>query len=167
FSCRLEDDRCRIRADLLQSKTQLEEIDRENSRQRRTLLKCLDTDLLVRVIRKQEKATRKVEELDRQGRQATTTVNAFELFYGASKSRMVEENVREASRLLSRLEVLPLSMSSAERAGLLFGGLELKGLPIEFRDSMIAGIALEHRLTLVTRNRRDYGRVPRLTIEEW
>jgi len=130
-------------------------------------LKCLDTDLLVAVLRKQEKAIRQVEELDKEGRQATTAVNAFELFYGASKSKMVEENVRETRKLLSRLELLPLSTGSAERAGLLFGRLELKGLPIEFRDSMIAGIALEHRLTLVTRNRRDYGRIPGLTLEEW
>jgi tRNA(fMet)-specific endonuclease VapC len=130
-------------------------------------LKCLDTDLLVGVLRKQERATRKVEELDRQGRQATTAVSAFELYYGASKSRMVEENVREASRLLSRLELLPLSIGSAEKAGLLFGALELKGIPIEFRDSMIAGIALEHRLPLVTRNKRDYSRIPGLTLEEW
>ena len=130
-------------------------------------MKCLDTDLLVGVLRNQEKATRKAEELDKQGRQATTAVNAFELFYEASKSKMVEENVREANKLLSRLELLPLSTSAAERAGLLFGGLELKGLPIEFRDSMIAGIVLEHRLTLVTRNRRDYGRIPGLAIEDW
>jgi tRNA(fMet)-specific endonuclease VapC len=130
-------------------------------------LKCLDTDLLVGVLRKQERATRKVEELDKQGRQATTAVSAFELYYGASKSRMVEENVREASRLLSRLELLPLSIGSAEKAGLLFGALELKGITIEFRDSMIAGIALEHRLPLVTRNKRDYSRIPGLTLEEW
>ena len=130
-------------------------------------MKCLDTDLLVGVLRNQEKAARKAEELDKQGRQATTAVNAFELFYEASKSKMVEENVREANKLLSRLELLPLSTSAAERAGLLFGGLELKGLPIEFRDSMIAGIVLEHRLTLVTRNRRDYGRIPGLAIEDW
>ncbi len=130
-------------------------------------MKCLDTDLLVGVLRKQERATRKVEELDRQGRQATTAVSAFELYYGASKSRMAEENVREASRLLSRLELLPLSIGSAEKAGLLFGALELKGIPIEFRDSMIAGIALEHRLPLVTRNKRDYSRIPGLTLEEW
>jgi tRNA(fMet)-specific endonuclease VapC len=130
-------------------------------------LKCLDTDLLVGVLRKQERAGRKVDELDQQGRQATTAVNAFELFYGASKSKMVEENVREAQKLLSRLELLPLSSGSAERAGILFGALERKGLSIEFRDSMIAGIALEHRLTLVTRNRRDYARVPGLTLEEW
>jgi tRNA(fMet)-specific endonuclease VapC len=130
-------------------------------------LKCLDTDLLVGVLRKQERATRKVEELDKQGRQATTAVNAFELFYGASKSKMVEENIRETSRLLSRLELLPLTIRSAEKSGLLFGALELKGLPIEFRDSMIAGIALEHGLALVTRNKRDYSRIPGLTLEEW
>ena len=130
-------------------------------------MKCLDTDLLVGVLRNQEKATRKAEELDKQGRQATTAVNAFELFYGASKSRMVEENVREANKLLPRLELFPLSTSAAERAGLLFGRLELKGLPIEFRDSIIAGSVLEHRLTLVTGNRRDYGRIPGLAIEDW
>lgn len=130
-------------------------------------MKCLDTDLLVAVLRKHERAERKVEELDTQGRQATTTVNAFELFYGASKSRLVEENLREAQKLLSRLELLPLSIGSAEKAGLLFGGLERKGLPIDFRDSMIAGIALEHKLTLVTRNRKDYGRINGLSLEEW
>lgn len=130
-------------------------------------MKCLDTDLLVAFLRRQERARRKVEQLDQEGRQATTAVNAFELFYGASKSTMVEENVRETHRLLSRLEMLPLSPIAAERAGLLFGGLELKRLPIEFRDSMIAGIALEQNLTLVTRNRKDYGKVPGLTLEEW
>ncbi len=119
------------------------------------------------MLRKQERARRSVEQLDHEGRQATSCVNAFELFYGASKSRLIEANLNEAHRLLSRLEILPLSLGAAEKAGILFGGLELKGLPIEFRDAMIAGIAMEHRLTLVTRNRRDYGRIPALTIEEW
>lgn len=119
------------------------------------------------VLWKQERARRRVEELDEEGRQATTAVNAFELFYGASKSKMVEENLSESHRLLSRLEILPLSLGSAEEAGIVFGGLELKGLPIEFRDAMIAGIAKEHKLTLVTRNKRDYSRIAGLTLEEW
>jgi predicted nucleic acid-binding protein len=130
-------------------------------------LKCLDTDFLVAVLRRQEAARRRVDQLDQEGRQSTTAVNAFELFYGASKSKMVEANVRESQRLLSRLEVLPLSVGSVEKAGMIFGGLELKGSQIEFRDAMIAGIAIDQNLTLVTRNKRDYSRVPGLTLEEW
>jgi tRNA(fMet)-specific endonuclease VapC len=105
--------------------------------------------------------------LDAEGRQATTGVNAFELFYGAHKSRMAEENVRQTRRLLSRLLVLPLATSSAERAGSIFSNLERKGVPLDFRDAMIAGIALDNRLTLVTRNMSDYTRVPGLSLEEW
>ena len=130
-------------------------------------MKCLDTDFLVAVLRRQEAARRRVDQLDQEGRQSTTAVNAFELFYGASKSKMVEANVRESQRLLSRLEVLPLSVGSVEKAGMIFGGLELKGSQIEFRDAMIAGIAIDQNLTLVTRNKRDYSRVPGLTLEEW
>ncbi len=130
-------------------------------------MKCLDTDLLVAVLREEERAKRKVEQLDQEGRHATTAVNAFELFYGASKSKMVEQNVRETHRLLSRLDLFPLSLGSAEKAGVLFGALELKGQPIGLRDAMIAGVALDHKLTLVTRNKKDYGRVPGLSLEEW
>ncbi len=130
-------------------------------------MKCLDTDLLVGILRRQKGAEKKVGLLDQEGRQATTSVSAFELFYGASKSRMVEESVKESQRLLSRLLVLPLSLGAAEKAGSIFGALEKKGLALDFRDALIAGIAIENNLTLVTRNRKDYGRVPGLSIEEW
>jgi predicted nucleic acid-binding protein len=130
-------------------------------------LKCLDTDLLVAILRHHEKAAKRIEQLDQQGRQSTTAVNAFELFYGATKSRMVEENTKEVHKLLSRLEVLPMSLGSAEKAGSIFGVLELKGIPIDLRDAMIAGISMEHKQALVTRNTRDYNRIPGLALEEW
>ncbi len=130
-------------------------------------MKCLDTDLLVGILRRQEGAEKKAGLLDQEGRQATTSVSAFELFYGASKSRMVEESVKESQKLLSRLLVLPLSLGAAEKAGSIYGALEKKGLLLDFRDAMIAGIAIENNLPLVTRNRKDYSRVPGLSIEEW
>ncbi len=80
---------------------------------------------------------------------------------------MTEENVRATRRLLSRLLVLPLATSSSEKAGNIFATLEKKGAPMDFRDAMIAGIALENKLTVVTRNKKDYTRVPGLSVEEW
>lgn len=119
------------------------------------------------VLRKKEEAKERISKLDADGRQATTSVNAFELFYGAHKSRLIEENTKETRRLLSRLLVLPLGASSAERAGHIFATLEKKGESLDFRDAMIAGIAMENRLTIVTRNKSDFARVPGISIEEW
>lgn len=127
----------------------------------------MDTDLLIAILRRKDEAKNKVDQLDAAGRQATTSINAFELFYGAHKSRLAEENVRQTRRLLSRLLVLPLAVSTAERAGNIFATLERKGRALDFRDAMIAGIALENGLTIVTRNKTDFSRVPGLSIEEW
>lgn len=123
--------------------------------------------MLIAILRRKDEAKNKVDQLDAAGRQATTSINAFELFYGAHKSRLAEENVRQTRRLLSRLLVLPLAVSTAERAGNIFATLERKGRALDFRDAMIAGIALENGLTIVTRNKTDFSRVPGLSIEEW
>ena len=99
-------------------------------------MKCLDTDLLVGILRGQEGAEKKAGLLDQEGRQATTSVSAFELFYGASKSRMVEESVRESQKLLSRLLVLPLSLGAANHRA---GGAETVVAGVGFADSSAAG----------------------------
>ena len=49
-------------------------------------MKCLDTDFLVAILRGKDDAKSKMESLDAEGHNATTTINAFELFYGAYKS---------------------------------------------------------------------------------
>jgi tRNA(fMet)-specific endonuclease VapC len=45
--------------------------------------------------------------------------------------------------------------------------LERRGLPIGPLDNLIAGVALARRATLVTRNTREFSRVPNLAIMDW
>lgn len=45
--------------------------------------------------------------------------------------------------------------------------LEGEGTPIGPLDTLIAGVALANQGTLVTRNTREYGRVPGLLLENW
>ena len=59
--------------------------------------------------------------------------------------------------------ILPVSEAIAERWGILEGECQLKGLTINAPDGLIAATALEHDLTLVTRNVKDFAGV-RLTI---
>jgi tRNA(fMet)-specific endonuclease VapC len=48
-----------------------------------------------------------------------------------------------------------------------FDSLMKAKLNVKANDLRIAAIALELRATVVTRNRRDFGRVPGLAIEDW
>jgi tRNA(fMet)-specific endonuclease VapC len=58
-------------------------------------------------------------------------------------------------------------LSFTESAMLRFDYLRTLRLNIGSMDLRIAGIALENNLTVVTRNLRDFGRVPGLTCVDW
>jgi tRNA(fMet)-specific endonuclease VapC len=64
---------------------------------------------------------------------------------------------------LARWRILPYTEAAVVRVG------QLKALRLNIRlmDLRIAAIALENGAVVVTRNLRDFGRVPLLTIEDW
>jgi predicted nucleic acid-binding protein len=130
-------------------------------------MRCLDTDLLVAILRGKEGAWKKVAELDEEEKGATTSINAFELFFGADKSARKNENLKETSKLLERLTVFPLDFLSSQKAAEISARLMDKGEIIDFRDAMTAAIAIENDLTLVTRNNFHFKRITDLKLELW
>ena len=52
--------------------------------------------------------------------------------------------------------ILPVDEAIAERWGVLAGQCRLKGRPLKVADGLIAATALEHDLTIVTRNVSDF-----------
>jgi len=130
-------------------------------------MKCLDSDLLVAILRGKEEARTIVEKLDEESKGATTSVNAFEVYFGANKSAKKDENVKQASKLLERLIVFPLDLSSSRKAAEISAKLVANGETIDFRDAMIAAIVEENGLTLVTRNISHFKRIKGLKTEKW
>lgn len=130
-------------------------------------MKCLDTDFLVGVLRGRIEAEHKMTELDAQGRCGTTSVNAFELFYGAHRSSEERRNVEETKKLLERLNVFPFDTEASEEAGENLANLAKRGEAIDYRDAMVASIAKINGLTLVTRNKGHFSRVKGLALETW
>jgi toxin FitB len=53
--------------------------------------------------------------------------------------------------------VLPVDEAVAERWGALEGERQLRGKPLNTADGLIAATALEHGLTMVTRNVKDFA----------
>lgn len=94
-----------------------------------------------------------------------SAVVMHELYFGAFKSQRRERNLALVDAL--RFEVLPLDIEDARHAGEIRALLAAQGTPIGAYDILIAGQARARSLTLVTRNLREFTRVPGLTTENW
>ena len=75
--------------------------------------------------------------------------------------------VRRVEALRKQLEVEPLGSDFPQSYARVRAHLESAGLKIGDRDTIIAAHALAVRATLVTRNIREFARVPGLVVENW
>ena len=98
---------------------------------------------------------------------ATSSVVAAELRYGADKSRHPAKNHARLDILLGEIRCLDFDLAAARSYGRLRAALELRGRPIGAHDMLIAAHAMAAGLVLVTDNVREFGRVPRLSCENW
>jgi len=96
------------------------------------------------------------------------TVAAFELWFGVSNSARPETNARAVETFFAGpVRLLAFEEQDARRAGEVRSVLKLAGKPIGAYDVLIAGQALSRKLTLITANAREFGRVKGLVWEDW
>lgn len=129
----------------------------------------LDTNVLSEVIKKRPDSAviERLASVPAEGL-FTSAICVTELRYGAVRHRRghsIWERIE--GEILPRLQVLPLAMSEALRAGDLLADLASRGEPIGLEDVLIAATALENGLTVVTRNLKHFTRIPGLRAESW
>ena len=74
--------------------------------------------------------------------------------------------VRKIDEFLEDINVVSFDCPCAERFGKLRGVLQRKGISVSPVDLMIASVALERDLTLVTNNTADFRHIPNLRLED-
>lgn len=104
---------------------------------------------------------------------AVSTVTFHEQMLGShvyiSRARNLNDVVKGyeiMARLVSDFKVLPL-VSFDAGAATTFNQLQSQRIQLAKMDARIAAIALFHELILLTRNRRDFGKVSGLLLEDW
>ena len=63
--------------------------------------------------------------------------------------------------------ILPVNQPIAERWGVLAGQCQLRGRPLKVIDGFIAATAVEHDLTVVTRNVKDFAGLGVTVFNPW
>ena len=127
---------------------------------------CVDTDFLIDLSNREEKAIEKLKELSAKGDTIyTTTISMGEYYTGAYRSRDKELRVAKAREFLKVFVTLTLDHESARLWGQL--AADLKSNSIGDLDLLIASMALSNKQVLITRNKKHFERVPGLEVEGW
>lgn len=92
---------------------------------------------------------------------------AYEIEYGLARQAANPRRHAQWAEFLATVRVLPLNVEAAREAALIRAELEAAGQGIGPQDVLIAGIAVAHGATLVTRNTREFGRIGRLSMINW
>lgn len=98
---------------------------------------------------------------------AVSALTLVELLQGARQSKRPAENLRVVRAFAGPLAVLPFDAASADVAARLRGETagDVRGLA--GWDLLLAAIAMQRALTMVTTEPRVFARVPGLAVEDW
>lgn len=128
----------------------------------------LDTNAVIALMKAHPGVIRRIQEVGAADLTICAPVEA-ELWFGVARSDP-HRQAHNHQRLRTLLDWLP-SLAFMGEATAQFGDIRAHlarlGTPIGPYDLQIAAIARAHDLTLVTRNVREFERVPGLRLENW
>lgn len=132
----------------------------------------LDTDHVTLYQQGQSSLSQRIGKLP-PGQLATTIVTYEEQLAGrlamVRKARTSEERIRAYFWLQRTLDFfcrIPVLAFEDSAADIFHSLIELK-LRIGTQDLLIAAIAMSNQMTVLTRNRRDFERIPGLVVADW
>ena len=89
-----------------------------------------------------------------------------ELYYGAQRSSRVQSNLGRLDELATQSPQVPCNLGTAQRYGIIKQSLRTRGRPLPENDIWVAAIAIQHSLTLVTRDQH-FSEIEGLRLERW
>jgi len=122
----------------------------------------LDTDVLIDIVDQRDPSFSFVANLQSRGEViGTTSINAAEVLRGVAPGSRGAERV---ARVIAALQEAPFGPAASRRFGALMHALDRAGSSVPAVDGLIAAAALESGGRLVTRNVRDFNKVPGLEV---
>jgi tRNA(fMet)-specific endonuclease VapC len=127
----------------------------------------LDTDISSYVMKRSHEAVLRRLQTVPIGVIAISVITKSELLYGVEVSPRRQQDSVALSEYLRHVEVLDFPDEAASHYAQIRAALKASGTMTGANDLFIAAHARSLRLTLVTNNTGEFGRVPDLKIENW
>lgn len=87
-----------------------------------------------------------------------------ELYYGFLKSARKKDNINDLEEFIISSSIVDTDINTSKLYGEIKNGLRKKGRPIPDNDIWISAIAIQHSMTLVTRDRH-FENVENMSLE--
>lgn len=123
----------------------------------------LDTNIIIAIFAEEESIAVKLAQADEV---FIPSIALGELYYGARSSGRPEANIERVNELAANCAVLACDAETARHYGIVKSVLRVKGKPLPENDIWVASLAIQHNLTVVSRDGHFYE-VDSLDIESW
>ena len=128
----------------------------------------IDTCFFIDLMNEEVDAIQKFADLDFSGiSMFCSTISIFELYQGKGILTNYQKESKKIEKVISQTEILSFDKEASKTAGIITANLKNQGNLIGRMDSMIAGVALSNNLPILTRNIKDFNRVPNLRLESY
>ncbi|NOS91376.1 MAG: type II toxin-antitoxin system VapC family toxin [Cyclobacteriaceae bacterium] len=127
----------------------------------------IDTDILSYYFRGDKTVTNRFSlYLDYYDSFNISMITYFEVLSGLLMND-ARAQLRKFEAFCSSNNVINISEASVTLSAKIAAHLQRKGSVLDNQDVLIAGIALEHNLVLITNNEKHFSRIPDLQIDNW
>src|SRR5438552_257691 len=127
----------------------------------------LDCNHLSAALRKVSRVRERIHQERRAGRRFISCLPVLcELEVGIQQTSKPEEIRRRLAQLLRHVRLWPLDGDTARQYGAVYNELRRQGRVLSQVDMMLAALARQHRLTLLTAD-RDFEALPDVRVENW
>jgi len=127
----------------------------------------VDTDILSFYFKGDQKVVDKFNDYLREFDVINISIITYYEILGGLKFKNAEKQIKEFEEFVNNNTIIHISEESAKISGDIYANLRKSGITVGTSDILIAGIALENELTLITNNERHYESIQGLNIENW
>lgn len=117
-----------------------------------------DTNILVSFFRGKSIVIVKVKGVINQG-VGLSMISLGELYHGVNKSNQVKQKIKEIDKFVKTVKLLVIDKTVVWEYGKLMAALERKGVRLDGMDVLIAATAKANGLTILTEDKKHFGRL--------
>jgi tRNA(fMet)-specific endonuclease VapC len=127
----------------------------------------VDTDILSFYFKGDEKVVERFSEYLNEFDSINISLITYYEITAGLKFKKAEKQIRDFEEFIKNNTIIHISEESAKIYAEVYAALRQNGITIGTSDILIAGIAIENGLTLITNNEKHYEAIKGLKIENW